>query len=75
MFRNSDTLKRMIVCSCNRLTESDLRKAARAGAPCLNSAYAHFGFEFECGGCLDLAAEIVADERRQMIRIEPKAAA
>jgi len=65
----------MIVCSCNRITESEVRKAARAGAPCPISAYASLGFEPECGGCLDHAAEIVADERRQMIRIVPKAAA
>ena len=65
----------MIVCSCNRIRESDIRQAARAGAPSPESAYAKLGFEPECGGCLDIAAEIVADERRQMIRIVPNAAA
>lgn len=65
----------MIVCSCNGIRESDIRKAARAGAPCPLSAYAHLGFEPDCGGCLDHAAEIVADERMEMLRTPRKAAA
>ncbi|HVL79798.1 MAG TPA: (2Fe-2S)-binding protein [Sphingomicrobium sp.] len=65
----------MIVCSCNRIREGDIREAARAGALCPESAYARLGFEPECGGCLDHAAEVITDERRRMIRIVPKAAA
>ncbi|MES2001128.1 MAG: (2Fe-2S)-binding protein [Pseudomonadota bacterium] len=54
----------MIVCSCNRITEQDLRAAVRGGCPTVDSAYRAMGSEFECGCCRDYAEELVADERR-----------
>ncbi|HXG80651.1 MAG TPA: (2Fe-2S)-binding protein [Sphingomicrobium sp.] len=53
----------MIVCSCNAIREDELRRAARAGAPCAEAAYRALGCEFECGSCADYAQEIVEDER------------
>ena len=52
----------MIVCVCNRITECELRQAARTGAPSPESAYAQLGCEPQCGCCLDYAAEIIEEE-------------
>ena len=66
----------MIVCSCNRLTESDVRAAARNGAATPETAYACLGCEVECGCCLDYAQEIIdeARGRRPQLRVVRKAA-
>ena len=53
----------MIVCSCNRITEREVREAARSGAPSAETAYALLGFEAQCGCCLDYAQELVDEER------------
>ena len=53
----------MIVCSCNALTESDVRSAARAGARCPLDAYDRLGCQPECGACLCYAQEIIDEER------------
>lgn len=53
----------MIVCVCNRLTESEVRKAARAGAATPDAAYARLGCEPVCGCCLDYAQELIDEER------------
>ncbi len=50
----------MIVCSCNVIRECDLRAAASRGCADAEAAYASMGCEFECGGCQELADEIVA---------------
>ena len=52
----------MIVCVCNRITECELRNAARAGAPTPESAYARLGCEPQCGCCLDYAEDIIKEE-------------
>ena len=67
----------MIICSCNRLTESDVRKAARQGAATPEAAYDCFGGEVECGCCLDYAQEVIDEERgaRPHLRIVPAKAA
>ena len=66
----------MIVCVCNRLTENDVRAAARAGAGTPEAAYACHGCEVMCGCCLDYAEEVLALERgkRPHLRIVPRAA-
>jgi bacterioferritin-associated ferredoxin len=53
----------MIVCVCNRITESEVRKAARAGASTPEKAYACFDCEVQCGCCLDYAQELIDEER------------
>jgi bacterioferritin-associated ferredoxin len=52
----------MIVCICNRITEKDVREAARAGATEPEKAYACFGSEVQCGCCLDYAQEVIDEE-------------
>lgn len=64
----------MIVCSCNRITERELRQAARAGAPCAPSAYAHLGCQVQCGGCVEFASEVIASERQELLGVEARAA-
>ena len=49
----------MIVCVCNRITESEVRMAARGGAVTPEAAYACQGCEVQCGCCLDYAQEII----------------
>lgn len=60
----------MIVCSCNRITEREIREAARAGAPTPERAYATLGCEPQCCCCLDYAQELIDDEnaRRPPLR-------
>lgn len=54
----------MILCSCNRITEDEVRKAAQSGAATVDAAYAGLGCEAQCGCCLDYAQEIIDEERR-----------
>jgi len=64
----------MIVCVCNAIDEDELRNAARAGAPCPRSAYAHLGCEMQCGTCLCFAQEIIDKERKTLLRVDSQAA-
>jgi bacterioferritin-associated ferredoxin len=52
----------MIVCVCNRITEGEVRKAARSGAATPEKAYACVGCEVQCGCCLDFAQEVIDEE-------------
>jgi len=67
----------MIVCSCNAITESEVREAARSGANSPEAAYACLGCELQCGCCLDYAQDIIAEERdqRPRLRLVPARAA
>ena len=51
----------MIVCSCNVIRAADIRAAVRRGAHDATSAYRAVGCEFQCGGCRDLAEDIVQE--------------
>ena len=53
----------MIVCVCNAIRETEVRKAARDGASCPTSAYATIGRRPRCGQCFSFAREIIAAER------------
>ena len=53
----------MIVCICNRITEIEVRKAARCGATTPEAAYACHGCDVQCGCCLDFAQEVIDAER------------
>ncbi len=64
----------MIVCICNRITECEVRKAARAGAPTPDRAYAHLGCEVQCGCCLDYARDLICEERTAFLEVEAHAA-
>jgi bacterioferritin-associated ferredoxin len=52
----------MIVCVCNRITEGEVREAARAGCASPEAAYASLDCEVLCGCCLDYAQEIIDEE-------------
>jgi bacterioferritin-associated ferredoxin len=52
----------MIVCICNRITEKEVRAAARAGAKTPEAAYACMGCEVQCGCCLDFAQDVIDEE-------------
>jgi bacterioferritin-associated ferredoxin len=64
----------MIVCVCNRLTECEVRSAARSGCARPEAAYARLGCEVQCGCCLDYAEELIAEEQGKRLRLVPKAA-
>ena len=64
----------MIVCSCNAIRECDVRKAARRGAPCVDSAYRSLGCESQCGTCLCYDDEVIAEERAKLLTVAAKAA-
>ena len=51
----------MIVCSCNVIRDCDIRAAAARGCKDAEAAYRSMGCEFECGGCRDLAEEIIEE--------------
>jgi bacterioferritin-associated ferredoxin len=59
----------MIVCVCNRLTESDVRKVSRAGAATPEKAYACFGCDVQCGCCVDYAQDIIDEEQGKRPRL------
>ncbi|MES2903195.1 MAG: (2Fe-2S)-binding protein [Pseudomonadota bacterium] len=64
----------MIICSCNVIRDCDIRAAARRGCRDGESAYRSMGCEFVCGGCRDLADEIV-EEARQSPAVNDRRAA
>jgi bacterioferritin-associated ferredoxin len=59
----------MIVCVCNRITESEVRNAARCGAATPEAAYACHDCEVQCGCCLDYAQEIIEEEGNNSPRL------
>ena len=59
----------MIVCVCNRITESEVRKAAREGASTPEAAYDCHGCEVQCGCCLDYDQEVIEEERGSRLRL------
>jgi bacterioferritin-associated ferredoxin len=76
MVRIIDYMISMIVCVCNRLTEHEVREAAKSGARSPEAAYAKLDCEAQCGCCLDYAQEIIDQERgkRPRLRVVGKAA-
>jgi bacterioferritin-associated ferredoxin len=59
----------MIVCVCNRITENEVRHAARCGARCPEDAYARLACEVQCGCCLGFAQEVIDDELKAAPRL------
>ena len=61
----------MIVCVCNRVTEKEVRDAARTGATTPEQAYACVGCEVQCGCCLDYAQDVIDEEhgRRPSLKL------
>jgi bacterioferritin-associated ferredoxin len=65
----------MIVCSCNMIRECDIRAAAQRGHRDAEAAYRSMGCEFECGGCQDLAEQIIDDALANPPALDESAAA
>ena len=65
----------MIVCSCNLIRECDIRAAALRGHCSAQAAYGSMGCEFECGGCEDLAEQIIEEARANPPVMDESAAA
>ncbi len=59
----------MIVCVCNRITEGEVRTAARAGCSTPETAYGRMDCEVQCGCCLDYAQEIIDEEHARGSRL------
>ena len=59
----------MIVCICNHITESEVRKAARSGCDSPETAYGCLGCEVQCGCCLDYAREVIDEARGKQPRL------
>jgi bacterioferritin-associated ferredoxin len=74
MVRIIEYIVSMIVCSCNRIAESQVRTAARAGCPTPEKAYACLGCEVQCGCCLDYAQDIIDQERAALLTVDAVAA-
>jgi bacterioferritin-associated ferredoxin len=55
--------RHMIVCSCNRITDREIREAAHKGARTPEQAYAMLGCEPVCCCCLDYAQELIDAEQ------------
>jgi bacterioferritin-associated ferredoxin len=49
----------MIICVCNRISDQDIRSAARAGATCCQQVFGGKGAALQCGSCLDAMGEIL----------------
>lgn len=64
----------MIICSCNVIRDCDIRAAARRGCRDGEAAYRSMGCEFVCGGCRDLADDIVEEARTLPEQINQRAA-
>lgn len=64
----------MIVCSCNVIRDADIRAAAHRGCKTAECAYRSMGCEFECGGCRDLAEEIVEEALANSAKVDKRAA-
>ena len=64
----------MIVCSCNVIRDCDIRAAVTRGCHDAESAYRSMGCEFECGGCRELAEEVIEDTLAAPVRTGKKAA-
>jgi bacterioferritin-associated ferredoxin len=57
----------MLVCHCHALTDRDIRRAVRCnGAYDVEQVGEHCGAATGCGGCHDLVAEIVQNEKHRL---------
>jgi bacterioferritin-associated ferredoxin len=64
----------MIICVCNRISNHDIRAAARAGATCCKQVFGGKGAAPQCGSCVDAMGEIldeaVASGERHLMAAE-----
>jgi bacterioferritin-associated ferredoxin len=53
----------MIVCVCRRVSDHDIRQAAREGAVSLECLRLELGVATQCGRCADCATRVLCDAR------------
>ena len=53
----------MYVCVCNAITDKQIRAAAEAGTTDIWRLQAELGVATNCGSCMDVASEILAEYR------------
>jgi bacterioferritin-associated ferredoxin len=53
----------MIVCVCRRVSDHDIRRAAREGAVSLECLRSDLGVATQCGRCADCATRVLCDAR------------
>ena len=53
----------MYVCICNGVTDRDIRQAAEAGCRSVSELTMRTGAGANCGGCLDMAAQLLDQAR------------
>ncbi|MGI4879840.1 MAG: (2Fe-2S)-binding protein [Janthinobacterium lividum] len=57
----------MIVCHCNALSESQVRRAARTSDGSVDDAYARLGCAVQCGSCLPVAEQLLEEEAGELL--------
>ncbi len=64
--------RRMIVCSCNLLTEGEIRTALSDpdGPRCVRDVYDSLGCPPNCGGCAGAIAHLVEQAREEELYLE-----
>ena len=53
----------MIVCVCRRVSDHDIRRAARDGAVSLECLQFELGVATQCGRCADCATSVLCEAR------------
>ena len=57
----------MIVCVCRRVSDHEIRRAARDGAATLECLQFELGVAVQCGRCADCATRVLCDARRDSV--------
>ena len=64
----------MYVCLCNGLSDRDIRRAADQGHCSVKGAYRSLDAEVNCGRCVPMAHEMIAEQRRLCDMVPAEAA-
>ncbi|GAN62555.1 (2Fe-2S)-binding protein [Acetobacter indonesiensis] len=58
----------MVICSCNRLTDKDVKSAVADGATRPREIYASKGCKAQCGNCVPGVVCMLREARMQMMQ-------
>lgn len=61
----------MIVCSCNKVTDTDIREAIEDGATSLKALRKQTGLGESCGSCLQGAKIILSNHSEDLLKARP----
>jgi len=56
----------MIICSCNVLTDSDVRRVVSIAAHTVSQVYKGLGYSAQCGRCAHTIKKIVQDSKESL---------